>query len=171
MTRQPKAILVPSKIKTLSNSLACWHVAAVLLHLVWQTTDTWAVGNCITPWLSDTATASRREKEPTGEQRGAKALSHDTGPKAQLIQSQQQGTKHPQQRRHCLLSRWAPGEGLILTLHPLEWYYFCLQRNMLPWCLGYKHIHPRNKKPYTKEERKKRKLDKPWKEWKIKDEW
>lgn len=64
--------------------------------------DTWVVGNCITPWFSDTATALCRENELTGEQRGAKALSHDAVPKHRLIQSQQQGTKHPEQSTHCL---------------------------------------------------------------------
>lgn len=173
-TRQPRGFLVPSKIKALLGSLARWHVGAGLLHhcRVWQSTDTWAAGDCVTPRLSDpaTVTASRGEKELTGEQRGARLLFHDAVPRHKLTQSQQQGTECPQQRRHCLLSRRAPGEGFILTLHPLEWYHFCLQRNTLPWCLGYKHISPRNKKPYTKEERK-TKLDKLWKAWKIKDEW
>ena len=43
----------------------------------------------------------------------------------------------------------------ILTLHPLEFHHFCLQENMLLWCLGYKHISPNKETLYTHQEKDK----------------
>lgn len=165
-SKAAKACSGTFKIRTvhLTGRLAC---AAALLHRhrVWQATDIWAAGNCVTPQISDPASHSITQGKGAHKwaKRSQSAIPQCCAqPQAGLCHKQ--GTKCPQ---CCLLSRWAPGDGFISILHPLEGHNFCLHRNMLPQGLGYKHVNPTVKKPCAKEEWKQQ----LWKERKIKAEW
>lgn len=152
--RQPRGLLACSKW---SLSWSHWQAGTSQRWLfcqrqVGQTTDTWAVWDCITPQCSEPATAPPRERELMGEQWWAWVLLHGAAAQVWLCAHSKAPSAHS--RKDNLLTRWSRAAGVFLTLHSLEGCRCCLWRNTLLWYLGYKHTDARMRNTILKKKEK-----------------